>query len=806
MLNNLIKYSIRSFKRQRTYIIINITGLSIGIACSLLIALFVLYEASYDRFNEKKDRIFDIVMNFKIGGQEFTEATTCPPIGPTLANDFPEVEDFLRMRNVYRAESIVYDKKTYAEDNIIEADSSFFNFFSIPVLRGNPESLLNTPHKAVLSASVAKKIFGDENPVDKIIKVGRDTSDYVITGVMGDIPGNSHFAAGVVVSILSDPEIRTTQWSNNSLNTYILLRPNADYKVIDSKFPSMVASHVGPELQRFLNLSFEEFLSKGNKYGYYLQKLTDIHLDTSAKPHFAASGDPKLLKILGGIALLILLVAAVNFTNLSTAQASKRAKEVGIKKLGGSTRGMLVGQFLTESILMSFISTIVALLIIKLVLPGFNNLIGTGLTLKLSDAGYIIPFMLIFSIITGIIAGSYPAFFLSSFSPYKVLKGGTETSSHKGTLRKVLVVLQFTISICLIVGTMIMYRQIMYMIKRDPGFRKDQLLVIRREENLGTKTQPFMEALSNIPGVTGTTSSTTIPGNPNSNNGYALEGNKDETILMWTSYVDYNFLEIYGMQLKSGRFFSKEFLTDDHACIVNEAALKKFNIDPVKTRVMVYRDSGKMDYYPIIGVVKDFVFDTQRNQVAPFIFRLKSPAYNYGNITVKIAPRNYMETIRKIENAWKEFSPDQPINYSFVDDIMKDIYRKDQQNAKIAMISSLLAIFIAALGLYGLTAYTVEQRTKEIGVRKAMGSSVAGIYIGISKDIIILVSVSALLAFPVIYYLAGKWLESFYYKVSPGALTFLEGLLITMGIAILTISYRTLRASRANPAQSLRYE
>jgi putative ABC transport system permease protein len=806
MFYNLIKHSLRSFNRQRAYIIINITGLSIGIACSLLITIYAYYEASYDRFNVKKDRIFDIALNFSIGGQNTTDANTSYPVGPTLVREFPEVEDFLRMKKMYGVNTVKYDNQTYSEDNIIEADSSFFNFFTIPVLKGDPEALLNAPGKVVLSNSLAKKIFGNENPVDKIIKLGKDTATYTVSGVMGDIPGNCHFRAGILVSMLSNIDANNQQWGSNNLTTYLLLRPNTNPENVNQKFPALLARYLGPEIERFLNISFEEFLSKGNKYGYYLQKLTDIHLDTSIKPYFLAPGDPGLLKILASIAFLILLVAVVNFTNLSTAQASSRAKAVGIKKLAGSTRASLIAQFLTESVIMSFVSTIVGLIIIKLALPFFNSLLGTTLTLKLSDAWFMIPLMILFAIITGILAGSYPAFFLSAFSPYRVLKGYKGDSTNKGILRKVLVVLQFTISIFLIIGTLIMYRQIVYMNERDPGFMKDQQLVIENEGALGANAKSFKETIGMIPGVITVTSSSSVPGNPNNYNGYMLEGKKDETILMWTNMVDYNFLETYGMQLKSGRFFRKEFNADDQACILNESAIKKWNIDPEKLRIMGYRDSGKVAYYPIIGVVKDFIFDSQRNQIAPLILRLKSEKDHYGFITVRISPKNSRETIKKIETAWKELVTDDPLKYNFVDDIMKQLYVKERQNSLIAVISSILAIFIAVLGLYGLTSFTVEQRTKEIGVRKVMGASVPAIYFSVSKEIIILISVSAVLSFPLIYYASSKWLESFYYRISPGILTFLFGFIIALGIAVLTISFRITRAARVNPAQSLRYE
>jgi len=804
MICNLIKHSLRSFKKQRSYIIINITGLSIGIACSLLIALYIRYESSYDKFNIKKDRIYNIALNFRIGEQEFTDAASAYPVGATLLREFPEVEDFLRMRHKYAATSVTYNNQHYDEENIIEADSSFFNFFTIPVLKGDRETLLNAPEKVVLSSSLAKKIFGDENPVDKILKIGKDTANYVVSGVMGDIPGNSHFKAGLLVSILSNSQANSQEWGSNNMNTYLLLKPNADYKNIDEKFPSLIAKYLGPDIQRYLNISFEDFLSKGNKYKYFLQKLTDIHLNTSIKPQFLAAGDPRLLKILGGIALLILLVAAVNFTNLSTAQATSRAKEVGIKKLGGSSRGMLISQFLTESVIMTFASTIVALSIIKLVLPWFNDLLGTSLTMEFTSDWFLIPYIFLFALVTGILAGSYPAFYLSAFSPNQVLKGSHGTS--KGSVRKVLVVMQFSISIFLIVGTLIMYRQIVYMMDKDPGFVKDQMLVIENEEALGLNAKSFRESISTIPGVVSVTSSSTVPGNANNFNGYMVEGKKDETIMMWTNMVDYNFLESYGMKLVSGRFFSKDFPSDDQACLLNESAIKKFNIDPSKIRIMGYRDSGKVAYYPIIGVVKDFTFESLRNQIDPFIFRIKPESSNYGYNTVKISTVNLSDNISKIETAWKEFVPDDPFRYRFVDEIMQQLYVKERQNALIAVVASILAIFIAVLGLYGLTSYTVEQRTKEIGVRKAMGSTVPGIYFTISREIIILITISALISFPLIYYVSGKWLENFYYRINPGLLTFLAGLGIALGIAVATISYRTIRASMTNPSQSLRYE
>ena len=806
MFSNLIKHSLRSFKRQRAYIVINILGLSIGIACSLLISLYVINEASYDKYNTKRDRIYRAILNGKIGGQEVTVASSPAIMGSTMLKEFPEIEDFLRM-NGSGPTVIEYNNQTFTEDHLVEADSSFFNFFSIPVLKGDPKNLLNAPRKAVLSESTAKKIFGNENPIDKPIRIGSDSVRYTVTGVMADIPQNSHFEANIISSFITNPRSKNTVWMSNSFSTYFLLKPNSSYKTVDAKFPELMLKYVGPEVQQFMGISLADFEAKGNKYRFYLQNLSDIHLDTSIQQDFKAPADPKYLKIFGSIAILIVLIAAINFMNLSTAQASRRAKEVGIKKVAGSTRGMLVAQFLSESFILSFISLILALIFIKATLPYFNNLLGANLVLSLFASWYTIPILLLFSVFVGLLSGGYPAFFLSSFNPYEVLKGSVKNSMQNGRLRRVLVVFQFAVSILLIVGTMIMYRQIKYMLNKDVGFNKEQLIVINRAEALGTKMKSFKETVKNIPGVVNITSSTAIPGRTNNNNGYMMEGRKDETFLMTTSWVDYDFLETYGMALVSGRSFKESFTSDKDACIINESAVKDFKITDIeKARFMEPRDSGKVNYLPIIGVVKNFNYESLRNPIGPYILKFQNDNTLWGYITVRLSAQNYSKTIIAIEDKWKEFVSNNPLQYYFLDADFEQMYKQEKQNAQMAVIFSILAIFIASLGLFGLTSFTVEQRTKEIGVRKAMGSSVAGIYIVISREVIILVSISALIAWPIIYYIADKWLEGFYYKINPGVFSFVAGLGIALGIAIITISYRIMRAAMVNPAQSLKYE
>ena len=806
MFNNLIKYSIRSFKRQRAYIIINILGLSIGIACSLLIALFVINEASYDKFNEKKDRIFRLVLNGKIGGQEITGAFTCAVIGPTMLKEYPEVEDYVRMSG--RGPTVVeYLDKTFTEDHIIEVDSTFFNFFSIPVIKGDAANLLNAPRRAVVSESTAKRIFGNEDPIDKAIKIGNDTTRYIVSGIMADVPGKCHFEANILTSFMTNPRSQSPEWLSNSFSTYLLLKPNTSYNTVDEKIPAMLEKYVGPELQQIMGISLADFNAQGNKYRFFLQKLTDIHLDPSIQQQFREASDPKYLIIFGTVSILIVLIAAINFMNLATAQASRRAKEVGIKKVAGSTRGMLITQFLAESTFLTFISLLIALVIVRITIPYFNNLLGASLRLDLFSNWYTIPVLLAFALFTGFLSGSYPALFLSSFNPYKVLKGSAEGNAHNGTLRRLLVVFQFSASILLIIGTLIMYRQISYMLNKDVGFNKEQMLVINRAGALESRVEAFKNAVKEIPGVINIASSTAVPGRNNNNNGYAIEGRKEESFLMTTNWIDFDYIDAYGMTLAEGRNFDRNFTTDSSTCIINESAAKNFGITDIsKTRFIQPGNGGRLRYLQVIGIVKNFNFESLRNPVQPYVFCFKGDDNLWGYVTVRLSAQNYQQTIAGIEERWKEFTSNDPLQYYFIDEDFEQMYLQEKQNAQLAVIFSIIAIFIAALGLFGLTSFTVEQKTKEIGVRKAMGSSIAGIYLVISREIFILISVSAVIAWPLIYFIANRWLENFYFRINPGVMSFLAGLMIAVLVAIITISYRIMKAASVNPAQSLKYE
>jgi putative ABC transport system permease protein len=781
-------------------------GLAIGIACSLLIALYIINESTYDRYNVKKDRIFRTILNGKIGGQEVTIFASPSVMGPTLVKEFPEVEDFCRFDGGGPT-VLEYNGQAFTEDHHIEVDSSFFNIFSIPVLKGDPANLLNGPHKAVLSESTAKKIFGDENPIDKQIKVGTDTVRYTVSGVMADIPAKSHFEANILTSFMTSRASQNPVWLSNNLSTYLLLKPNTSFETVNAKFPDLLLKYVSPEVEKYMGVSMEDFVNKqGNVYRFYLQNLKDIHLDPSIQQHFKAAIDPKYLKIFGAIAVLIIVIAAINFMNLSTAQASRRAREVGIKKVGGSTRGMLITQFLAESTILAVSSLILAVFIIKLTLPYFSDMLDVDLSLKLLSDWYTIPVLVLFSVLVGVVSGSYPAFYLSSFNPYDVLKGAMKTSSRNTNLRRVLVVFQFAVSILLIIGTLIMYRQISFMLHKDVGFNKERLLVIDRAHAIGQKMRSFKDEVRQIPGVVNIASSTAVPGRNNNNNGYGIEGRSEESFLLTTTWVDYDFLDTYGMKLASGRWFDKSFSSDSTAVLINESAVRNFSLsDPEKTRFIDPGDKNRM-FRPVLGVVKNFNFESLRNPINPYIMKVQDKNMLWGYITVRLQAGDNSKTIAALESKWKEFVPNTPLQYYFLDADLENMYIQEKQNAKMAVIFSILAILVASLGLFGLTSFTVEQKTKEIGVRKAMGSSVGGIYVEVSKEIIILVSISAIIAWPVVYYWAGQWLENFYFRINPGLFSFVSGLVIALGIAVSTISYRIMKAARVNPAQSLKYE
>jgi putative ABC transport system permease protein len=786
-------------------------GLAIGIASSMLIAIYIFSELSYDQHHEKKDRIYRVYLDGKINNQEILGAYTPSPMAFTVKDKFPEVDEAVRI-NAWDETIIRYEDRTFVEDAFIAADSTFFKVFTSPLIKGNPNTALTKPHTVVITESTARKIFGNQPAMGKSIKVGSHETYHEVTGIMKDMPTTSHFDCNMVGSFVTSDRSSQGNWLSNNLATYLLLAENTTAEQVEDKFPELLREHAGPILEEFLGLSFDEFLEKGNRYAYHLQSLTDIHLNPEIEGGMKPPHDKKYIYIFSVVALMLIVIAAINYMNLSTARASSRAKEVGLRKVAGSNKRMLISQFLTESVIMTLMALILAVIIVQVLLPYFNNLINTSLTLNYIDQWYYIPVLLALALLIGLLAGSYPAFYLAAFRPTSVLSGDVKSGARNKRIRSILVVSQFVISAALILGTIVISRQTTYMLNKDLGFEKENLIVIRRlgilEDQIGT----FKAEVNKIPGVVNSSHSTMVPGHPNNNNAYQLESQpRDETYVFDTNWADEDFLEVYGIEMASGRFFGEDLSKDQHTCIVNQKSLEDYPIkDPNSERIMRPAGNGeegmRLESHQIIGVVKDFHIYSLHRPMTPYLILPETEDRQWGYLSVKLTPDNMSQTIGQIEKTWKKFANNDPMLYFFMDNEYASLYKEEQRSSRLAISFAILTIFIASLGLFGLTSFTAEQRTKEIGIRKAMGSSVTGIVQMIAKETLRLILIALVVSWPIAYYFLVNWLNNYPYRVSLQPLDFIGTLLIIVLVAFITISYQTIRAARKNPAHSLRYE
>ena len=803
MVKHIIKYSLRTLKRQGGYVLINVLGLAVGLACALVIALFIVHELSYDKYHEHHDQIYRLGLDGRFSGQESRMASTAPPIGPAMAEEFPEVENFLRM-HIWDETVIQIEDRFYTEDHLAMVDSTFFDFFSIPLLRGNKETALTEPFSVVLTETTARRLFGDEDPMDKLLRAGNMDEHFRVTGVMEDIPENTHFRAGMLASLTSHDLATDDNWLSNNLFSYVKLRPGADPDMVRARFEGLIVKYIGPMIREFMGITIEEFLNAGNSYNFILQPLTSIHLDPSVEASHHPPNDPKYLWIFGSVGILIIAIASINFMNLSTAQATRRAREVGMKKVVGSSRGMLVRQFVTETVVLAFVSMLVAIMLVELSLPYFNNLLSLHLSLSYLGSWFVIPLLLALVVAVGLFAGVYPAFYLSSFQPAAVLKGKTNGKQNT-RFRMSLTVMQFVISIMLITGSVIMYRQLNYMTNKDLGFDKENVLVLRRAYVLGGQVDAFKTELQGVPGVVSVSSSTAVPGRPNNFNGHTLPGRSDETFLLQTTYADYDFLETYGIELAAGRFFEPENRTDRDACLINERAVRNMELDDPLTSRVINIGHGPPGS-PVIGLLRDYHFESLRMDIGPAAIFFKHEDIQWGYVSIRYEPQMLRRVLEETETIWKSFATNQPMLYFFMDQDFNRLYREEEQNAQLSVIFTLLAIFIASMGLYGLTAFSLQQRIKEIGIRKTFGAGVTSIWMMISKEVLALIALATLVAWPLIYWIAGNWLQNYHYRISMQLQDFLLGFVIAVVIALGSISYRVIRTASMNPSISLRYE
>lgn len=804
MIRHYIKFSLRALKRQGGYVAINVFGLAVGIACALFISLFIIYELSFDQYNINKDQIHRVGIQGRISGQEMKMAYTASPVGPTMADEFPEVESFLRM-HIWDETIVQVEDRFFSEPHFALVDSSFFEFFPIKLLKGNSKTALIEPFTVVLSQTSAERLFGDDDPMNQMIRAGGMPNKFRVTGVMEDVPENTHFDAGMIGSFSSSHRANDNNWLGNTFFTYVKLYPEADPEMAANRFEDMIVKYIGPQVQQILGVNMEEFIAGGNSYNFFMQPLTGIRLDPTVEYDHKPPKDPRYLWIFGAIGVLIIVIASINFMNLSTAQAGKRAKEVGMKKVLGSSRRMLITQFLSETILLAFLALFVALIITEIGLPFFNTILSLQLSLSYLNTWYVIPGIILLTLTVGAFAGSYPAFYLSSFNPGTVLKGKTGNGKQKNKFRHALTVLQFVISIMLITGSVVMHRQLNYMMDKDLGFNKENILVVRRAYVLNDQVGSFKNELEGLPGVISVSASTSVPGRANNFSAFSIRGRSDESFIMQTNWVDYDYLETFGIKMSDGRFFDPEMVSDRQAAIVNERAIRNYNLeDPYAVRIVA--PGEEYEVMPVIGVVSDFHFESLHHDISPAMLLFKHEDIHWGYVSLRYEEGQVKRILDQTEEIWASFTANEPMLYFFLDEDFNRLYKEEKQNAYLSVIFTLLAILIASLGLYGVTAFSLQQRIKEISIRKTFGASIANIWFMICKNILALVGIATAIAWPLIYWVAGSWLQNYQYRISLQLSDFLIGFALALIIALSTISYRVLRTASINPAVSMRYE
>jgi len=824
MFKNYLKTAWRNMLHNRTSSMINISGLSIGIACTLLIVIFIKNELSYDRFHRDANRIFQVTLNGNMDGQEFWAGNTPPPVGAALTSNIPEIESFTRF---YKPNDIVvrYDEnnateKFFTEKNVLAVDSNFLQLFDFKIAQGNTATALMKPGSVVITEKTAKKYFGSENPIGKTLLMGQDKKPLAVTAVVEKVPSQSSIQFDFLVPVADFPVVKRFSWSWVWLQMmcYVKLKENVQtdkhgIRQLETKFPAMVKIQAANAFKR-IGKPFDEFLKSGGKWDLHLMPLTDVHLRSAAisMPWLSHISNIKYIYIFGSIALFIVLLACVNFMNLSTARASRRAKEVGIRKVTGSTQAQLIKQFLSEAFLYSFLSSIIAVALVAVLLKGFSLIIDEPISFQAAFTPSIWLSLLALTIITGLLAGSYPALYLTSFKPVLILKGKNLFSGSKKDLliRNGLVVFQFTISTVMIVGTLVVLKQLRFFRNTDMGFNKENVLIISSTNRLGGSEESFRDAVAQVPGIVSASVTTSIPSGSVFGDSYKAELDENATstkdIGLNSFMVDESFIPTLNINVVQGRNFSKEF-SDSSSVILNQEAVKQIGWkDPIGKWIQY--PGGDDVRFKVIGVVKNFNIESLQAAITPFaLFHLSSKTYDFGhNVIAKVRSHDLSKVLNQVESKWKSFASAEPFDYNFLDAAFDSQYRSEQRLGSIFSIFAALSIFIACLGLFGLSAFMAERRTKEIGVRKVLGASVSNVVVLLSKDFLRLTVVAIVIAFPVAWYFMSKWLEDFAYRIDITWTIFLVAGLSTLFITLMTISFQAIGAAMANPVKNLRTE
>jgi putative ABC transport system permease protein len=802
MLRNYFRVAFRNIVKQKFYSIINIVGLTVGIVATLFIILYIQDELSYDRFHTKIDQLYRVGLNGRLAGQEIHVVSTPPPLAGAMVSEVPGVEHALRLWE-WSDVVVRYEDMVFTEDLIFHTDSNFFKVFSFELLEGDTETALKEPNSMVLTESIAEKFFGEEEKLGRIITFSNDNKAMKVTGVIQDPPHNSHFKYNYLVSFTSNDFGKSDQWLSNSLNTYFVLQEGANIdNVLTSLNSNLIPKYVGPQIQQFLGISLDQFIEQDGKYGYFIHPVKDIHLFSDVDGELEPPGDIAYIYIFSAIGLFILVIAAINFMNLSTARSSGRAREVGMRKTLGSFKWQLIGQFLMESMVYSFIAVVLAVLAVSILMPQFNLLSGKELEFSQLMDPLMIGGTIALTILLGILAGSYPAFYLTSFKITDVFKGSAAKGTKSGSIRGGLVVVQFAISILLIICTVLVQNQLQYTQNKNLGFDKEKVMVISNVDRLDKNRKAFKDALQNNSNIVAASYSTSvIPGVNNTTIFRKPESEEDHIIGVY--FADHEHVDVMGFEVIQGRNFSEDFPSDSTAMLVNEAIVNEMGWeDPIGQKLISFNGDEPMEI-TVIGVLKDFNFESLRDNIRPLLIRLGG----FGNdMTVRYNTDNPKEAVEIVESAWHEVVPDEPFEFNFLDERFDEMYRAEQRLGILFTIFTALAIFIACLGLFGLAAFTAEQRTKEIGIRKAMGASSISIVRLLSSEFVKFILIAFVLSIYPAYFIMSKWLENFAYRIDIDWWVFLLSGFVALVIALFTVSIQSVKASRLNPATTLRYE
>ena len=809
MIKNYLIVGIRNLIKQRGYTLINVAGLAIGMASAIMIMLYVADEMSYDKFHPNRDKIFRLGLKAKMQGSEFSGPITSAPMGAAMVQDYPQVKSFCRLFNFLGEPVIRFQEQCFVERKITYADSSFFTVFNgFRLIKGEPNKVLARPHTIVLSESTAKKYFGKEDPMGKTVEMGNERTKYEVSGIMADMPSNSHFHFDLIASMnsMSSEFINSTMWVSNNFYTYLLLENESDEQLINSKFPEILKKYVGPQVEQFLGITPDQFEKQGNTYGFNIQGIKDIHLKSQQNFEIEANGNQTMVYVFIIIAFFVLGIASINFMNLATARSAKRAKEVGVRKVVGSTKAQLINQFLTESVLLTLFSLILAIGISVLALPWFNMLADKQMTITMLPVGLTVTAMLGIVLVVGLLAGSYPAFFLARFQPVSVLKGKLRSGASGVWLRGALVITQFIITIGLLVSTLVVYTQISYVRSKDLGFEnKNQLVINRAFTVTDAKREAFIKELAAIPGVEGVTASGALPSTTIGSTIFLPEGaSTQETNVMSFYNTDWDYAKALNLTMVEGRYFSRDFASDSGAIVINETAAKSFGFKaPIVGRKIIMNGSV---HVTIIGVVKDFHFESLHSKINPLVLSLdrSNPPY----ITLRIEGKNSVNSVIKAAQAkWIAFAgSEEPFDYNFLDQMLDKQYKNEVRAGILFSIFSLLAIFIAALGLLGLASFTAEQRTREVGIRKVMGAQISTVVLLLLKEVNKLFIIATVVAWPISYFLMNGWLTNFAYRINLSPWEFIIASLLAYSVALGTVLYQTIKAARTSPSITLKYE